>query len=160
MSGCYPNNFCYCGCHPALESCGSCCIKEKIITPMKLPSCKHGLVDHCKECDEKDLSFMVKKIQELEERIKLLDNCILDWRLETQENLKYLDERIEKLSKRIEEIAGFCNKNWKHNKQPHKCPVCDGRYYIFIDHHETINGNPTKKQVVCYTCEGKGIVWG
>ena len=48
----------------------------------------------------------------------------------------------------------------KKDKKPHKCPVCEGKHYIYIPHHEIINVCTTQKQVACYTCEGTGVVWG
>jgi hypothetical protein len=38
-----------------------------------------------------------------------------------------------------------------HNKNPHKCPVCEGKGKVFSSMCESNK---------CHACEGKGIVWG
>jgi len=94
------------------------------------------------------------------ERIEKLEQYYSDWKKMPKFNLKELIDmnneyknKIENLEKRIEEISGFCHRNWKHNHQPHKCPVCEGlglrndKSKVFVDS-------------ACKSCEGKGIIWG
>lgn len=68
--------------------------------------------------------------------------------------IRQVDEN-RKLSRRIEEIADFCYRNWKHNKQPHKCPVCDGS-----GRYKLATAQCNSDVIDCRSCEGTGIVWG
>jgi rubrerythrin len=72
-------------------------------------------------------------------------------RLEKLEGYMEMEDRVTATSvlRRIEEIANFCNTNWKHNRRPHKCPVCDGKYITIFKECES----------ACLACD-KGIVWG
>lgn len=104
------------------------------------------------EVSGKFLEYFVKKIEELRQRI---------YKLEEHKNLQVDENRLA--YRRIEDIAEFCNRNWKHNRQPHTCPNCKGeglnKNRLVMDgvkEPSTINMVNPK----CNSCEGKGIVWG
>lgn len=109
MSGCYPNNICNCGCHPALENCSTCCIKHKVVSPMELRSCKHGLVDHCNEGDEQDTKNNLTKMQELEIRVKKL----LDYRSEALDQVRLTHNWIRELEVKFIHLEEWVNMNVK-----------------------------------------------
>lgn len=136
----------------------------------KLPSCKHGFVDHCNECDN-PVSPIIQQMQKLEERI-----CCLELELKAKEFKadmnkderwmeclagveKSFNQRLEKSEKTIEElvtkIANIANYCYRQKKAPHSCPVCQGKGNIL-----NIHPNDMYFRQDCRACDAKGILWG
>jgi hypothetical protein len=150
MSGCYPYE-CKCVCH----------------LPNNTFYQLTGSQKDCCKCNtsEYDSYPIVKKIQELEERIKYLESenkmrqdtisCI---DRAYDEAFVQLEDRIIKLEENIQGVEKVLT---------HKCTNCGGSGAIHLDKSEenykfynvrmcTSDG---KWFIWCNTCEGKGIVW-
>lgn len=181
MSGCYPNKQCYCDCHPALEGCGDCCFqggdKVSMYTKIreleiKIENLTKGyvhlhtfgspvLVESLKVLEGKILeNFYPDILNHFEKRIIDLNIEVAAINKQKFSEFHHSSTDIEKLSKRIEEIADFCNRNWKHNKQPHKCPVCDGKGLGEKYADVLIDGVKMQERYSpCNACDGIGVVW-
>jgi len=123
---------------------------------------------------EAQINVLMKCNQELDERIKKIEEQINAINKQKFSEFHHLRPDIQKISRRVDqlensEIQHFKNyKKWieeleteinivralgsraDHSKEPHKCPVCDGE----VDRVDN-KGN----HFGCESCE-KGIVWG
>jgi len=108
---------------------------------------------------------MMAAIEDFDERINDLENIC------SEKRLIQLEKNLLTLKKDFESKMEIDYKKWTQyfsevypQKNPHKCPVCDGYGNILsaaakIAFDEMLRANlPTSK--VCNPCEGKGIVWG
>lgn len=85
---------------------------------------------------------------------------------ELEQHKNYQIEENEKLSRRIDKLELLINAlREKYNsmcapslkKEPHKCPVCDGRR-MKKNPLLTIKGEILN--IDCGTCKGEGVLWG
>jgi DnaJ-class molecular chaperone len=97
-------------------------------------------------------------------RLNEVQTWIMKHEKEGQEYGNELEERNKKITNQLSQMNISLNyilsdlEVGYRNKKPHKCPVCDGAGMTncltnsFIKYDE--------KNVICKSCEGKGIVWG
>jgi hypothetical protein len=107
-----------------------------------------------------DTEYLDEIRQDHESRIKDLENRF--------PNLKYkslmeIEKDIEKLRNEFEQKLDVDLSKWHEyygkvfvSKKPYKCPICDGKR---ID-KEPLIGSGGLRFDKCYSCEGRGIVWG
>lgn len=69
-----------------------------------------------------------------------------------------LQESAEQLFGYLPSWVQPCGEFIQVGKQPHKCPVCDGRGYVAPGFYSGPCTSATTEQ--CRSCEGKGVVWG
>jgi DnaJ-class molecular chaperone len=124
----------------------------------------------CHEPLYENVSPMVKKIQELEYRIKQLE--LQYYSLQTHKN--YQIEENRKISRRVDELEIQIEKcialgsRAYHSKKPHKCPVCLGSGAIQLETLDEVQKwNVTKMCTAdgtwffwCKSCKGEGFIWG
>lgn len=132
MSGCFPTK-CQCKCHVSQDEC-------------------------CKYCSEKDLSAIVLKVRELEDRINILENIIPDIQLDNEAVEVKIKELIKETNPKpfqfpscIHGVVGYCDKC--NCNKPQICPHCYGDYEKMVTSIYVGIG----KQM-CNVCD-KGIVW-
>lgn len=99
---------------------------------------------HCWRCKDNENKYgklicacnicLIKKIESLERENGYLRQLI-----------EHSQLGIEKCFERIEKLE-------KDNKQPYKCPVCEGKFIFEYGKPEN------RKSVECNACQGKGIV--
>ena len=99
----------------------------------------------CEKCGL-TVSDVLNKLMLLEEKIDEIENSLI-------KRVGILGDCLHKLSE----------ENNKLRKKPHKCPVCDGKRFIFYnDFLEVwpIGGLKIEGHKNCSICDAKGIVWG
>ena len=120
-----------------------------------------------------DLDMRLAKLEKSRENHReRLDNHFDFWRelrekiegiyVSTQFDIDRITGEIDKLKLEIKEIKRFqdiTHLEYKSNKKPHKCPVCDGKVLNEIKIQRTESGRD-KLVLECHACEGRGIVWG
>ena len=141
------------GCHPTEMS-----YEEKEVSEMFFSGLSNKLNA------QQDVSHMVMKVQELENKI----NEIVDFDNSIKESMTTINFRInaivkdynecnmrriednKELKNRIKEIERFqdiTHLEYKAKKLPHKCPICEGTTFC-------------REGMCCVPCDGTGIVWG
>lgn len=144
MSGCHPSQ-CTCKCHVSQNEC-------------------------CINCTSTSMCTIEERLNKLEQNDRLLrsetnktwnsfENTLNKFQ---EQHIRQIDEN-RKISRRVDEsekrinVLNLENHNLKillrglseqvENKQPYKCPLCDGSSF-------------SKEGMCCVPCDGTGILWG
>jgi hypothetical protein len=109
--------------------------------------------------DHDDYRELKKQINALSE---MYEDLSLKWAAsyDSKSAVWILKERMEILENsfnKLEQLVYDEKEKFRENKKPYKCPICEG--YGF-NKNVNLMSNDQPVNVDCFSCQGKGIVWG